>query len=124
MVLLQTLVAAGLLGVSLWWYRRDLGERSTNAGCALWLAWIVFGIVSVSVVVLIKPRGGDDLNAMLLGIVVAWVFCGAGIVLGLRLLMRASPDFARELIGLTMLLALGLAMLTLMALLVQALGHA
>ena len=123
LVVLQALVATGLLSVSMWWYRRSRAEASATAGCGLWLLWIVFGIVSVIALVLITPRGDGGLDALLLGTVVAWVSCGAGIVLGLRLLMRASPDFAQELVGLTLLLAIGLAMLTFMALLAEALGH-
>jgi hypothetical protein len=122
-VVVQALVAAGLLGASLWWYRRSPGGASANAGCALWLAWIVFGILSAGSLVWIGTRGGDGVAAMLFGLLLAWIVCGAGIVLGLRMVKRSSPDFARELLGLTMLLAMGLAMLTAMALLALALSH-
>lgn len=85
-VALQRLIGAGLLGVSLWWYRRTPRERSGHAGRVLWVVWVVFLILSLVTLAVI------GLGALLLGGFVTWVFCVAGTVLGSRLLARAYSE--------------------------------
>ena len=81
----HALISAGLLGVSLWGYRRNIGEESGNAGWVLWVLWVVFGTLSL---VILAANGPE---AVLLGGVATWVYCVAGTVLGSRLLARSFP---------------------------------
>ena len=84
LIVLQALAATGLLLVSLWWYRRHRGEKSGNAGLALWVVWVVFGILSLVIL------AASGLATVVLGGAVTWPFCVAGTVLGSRLLVRSS----------------------------------
>jgi hypothetical protein len=102
---LQALIASGLLGVSLWWYRRNLGEESGHAGWALWVLWVAFGILSL---VILAANGPE---AMLFGGVVTWVACVAGTVLGSRLLARSFRSREPEFSTLTTVFAAGSALL-------------
>ena len=100
-VALQAIVAAGLLGFSLWWYRRNLGEKTGHAGRVLWLLWIVFGLLSLVILTASGPE------AVLLGSFVTWIFCVAGTVLGSRLLSRSFPARSDDFAGLALIFALG-----------------
>ena len=102
---LQTLIAAGLLGASLWWYRRNIGEKSGNAGRVLWVVWVVFGIASLVIL------AASGLEAVLLGGAVTWAFCVAGTVLGSRLLVRSFRNREQDIWALTLVFALGYALL-------------
>ena len=98
---LHSLIAAVLLGVSLWWYRRNIGGQSGNAGWVLWLVWVVFGILSLVILAASGPE------AVLLGGLVTWIFCVAGTVLGSRLLAGSFRSREQDFWGLATLFAAG-----------------
>lgn len=100
-VALQTLIGAGLVGVSVWWYRRTPRERSGHAGRVLWLIWVVFFTLSLVTLAVI------GLGALLLGGIVTWVFCVAGTVLGSRLLVRSYRNREQDIWALTLVFTLG-----------------
>ena len=104
-VVLQTLIAAGLLGISLWWYKRRGGMEAGEAGRLLWAVWVGFGILSLVVFAVI------GLAAVLLGGVVTWAFCVAGTVLGSRLLVRSDRSHEQDIWALTLVFALGYGLL-------------
>jgi hypothetical protein len=101
----QLLIAASLLGISLWWYRRNLGEKSGHAGRVLWFVWVIFGVLSLVILVFL------GLEALLLGGAVTWIFCVAGTLLGTHLLMRSFPARASEFGAFALVFALGSALL-------------
>ena len=104
-VAVQTLIGAGLLGGSLWWYRRTPYEGSGHAGRVLWVVWIVFLVLSLGILAVI------GLDALLLGGAVTWAFCVAGTVLSSRLLVRAYRNREQDIWALTLVFALGSALL-------------
>jgi len=85
-VVLQALIAACFIAVSLWWYRRSAGERAWAAGCVLWVAWVAFGAISLFYLAASGPE------AALFGGILTWAFCVAGVMLGSRLLIQALPS--------------------------------
>lgn len=99
-VALQVLVAAGLLAVSLWWYRRNRDDRTGTAGRVLWAGWIAFGLVSVVILTASGPE------AVLLGSFMTWAFCVVGTVLGARLLGRSFPARSEDYLAVAMVFAL------------------
>jgi len=104
-VRLQALIAAGLLGVSLWWYRRSIGEGSENAGWILWVLWVVFGILSLVILVANGPE------AVLFGAVLVRTFCVAGTGMGSRLLARSFRSREQDFWRLNALFTAGSALL-------------
>ena len=100
-VVLQALIAACFIAVSLWWYRRSAGERSWAAGCVLWVAWVAFGAISLFYLAASGPE------AALFGGILTWAFCVAGVMLGSRLLIQASPARADDVRWLTTVFILG-----------------
>lgn len=105
LVVLQSLISAGLFGVSLWWYRRNLGDKSGNAGRVLWAVWVIFGILSLVILAAI------GLEALVLGGIVTWAFCVAGTVLGSRLLVRSFRNHEQDVWALTLVFGLGYGLL-------------
>jgi hypothetical protein len=103
-VVLQLIIATGLLGASLWWYRRNIGDESGNAGWVLWVLWVVFGILSLIVLVASGPE------AVLFGGVLTWFMCVAGTGLGSRLLARSFRSHEQEVWKLSVLFAGGSAL--------------
>lgn len=101
----QLLISASLLGISLWWYRRNLGEKSGHAGRVLWFVWVVFGILSLVILAFF------GVEALLLGGAVTWIFCVTGTLLATHLLMRSFPARASEFGAFALVFALGSALL-------------
>lgn len=83
-VVLNALVAAVLLGVSLWRYKRHVGKSSARSGWVLWVLWVVYGVLSLTIL------GASGKGTMVIGGVVTWAFCVTGTTLGSRLLARAD----------------------------------
>ena len=104
-VALQAFIAAGLLGVSLWWYRRNIGGGSGSAGWILWVLWVVFGILSLVILVASGPE------AVLFGAVLTWFFCVAGTGMGSRLLARSFRSREQDFWRLNALFTAGSALL-------------
>ncbi len=112
-VVLHSLIAAGLISVSLWWYRRNIGGQSGNAGWVRRVLWVVFGILSLVILAASGPE------AVLFGGVVTWVSCVAGTVLGSRLLARSYRSREPTFEALALLFAGGSALLVFLLVLTQ-----
>lgn len=104
-LVLQLLLAVGLLGFSVWWYRGHIGEESSTAGWVLWVLWVAYGVVSLIVLHANGP------GAMVLGGVWTWGFCVVGTRLGTRLLARSIPSREPDFQIMSTLFALGSALL-------------
>lgn len=106
-VVLLALIAAGFLGVSLWWYRRNIGGKSGSAGWRLWFLWVGFGILALAIL------AANGWTAVLIGGIVTWAFCVVGTVLGSLLLARSNRRREQDYWGLAWLFAVGSALLLL-----------
>jgi hypothetical protein len=67
--------------------------------------WVVFGILSLIILAV------SGLAAVVLGGAVTWPFCVAGTVLGSRLLVRSSRNREQDIWALSLVFALGTALL-------------
>jgi len=104
LIIIQALIAAGIVGFSLWWYKRSLGQGPPKPGPVVRVMVVIIGVLAL---VNLVSSDGDLIDA--LPLMAMWA-CVAGVAIVAGLLIRHRPDLSRLIIPLASVLAAGIAL--------------